>query len=71
MTIKGYQIRKWFTQVEDTLENETGQAADGAPLRKIVIAAAIRNPYAGKFARRVRTGDSTRQAPFDQLILHQ
>jgi hypothetical protein len=51
MTVKGYQIRKWFTQVEDTLANETGQAADGAPLRKIVIAAAIRNPYAGKFSR--------------------
>ncbi|MSQ69997.1 MAG: amino acid synthesis family protein [Betaproteobacteria bacterium] len=48
---KGYHIRKWFTQIEDTLANESGQAADGAPLRKIVIAAAIHNPYAGKFSR--------------------
>ncbi len=51
MTVKGYQIRKWFTQLEDTLANETGTAADGEPLRKIVIAAAIRNPYAGRFSR--------------------
>jgi hypothetical protein len=43
-------IRKWYLQVEDTLENETGRPADGAPLRKIVVAAAIRNPYAGGFS---------------------
>jgi hypothetical protein len=41
-------IRKWYLQVEDTLANESGLAADGAPLRKFVIAAAIRNPHAGK-----------------------
>ncbi|MFI0370581.1 amino acid synthesis family protein [Actinomadura sp. 1N219] len=46
----GYHIRKWFTQVEDTLANETGQAADGPPVRKVVIGAAIRNPYAGRFS---------------------
>ncbi|MCE4554998.1 amino acid synthesis family protein [Pelomonas cellulosilytica] len=45
----GYHIRKWYLQIEDTLAGETGQAADGAPLRKIVIAAAIHNPYAGRF----------------------
>ncbi len=45
----GYHIRKWFLQIEDVLAGETGQAADGAPLRKIVIAAAIHNPYAGRY----------------------
>jgi hypothetical protein len=46
-----YHIRKWFLQVEDTLANETGVAADGEALRKIVVAAAIRNPYAGTFSK--------------------
>lgn len=49
--LHGYHIRKWFTQIEDTLANETGQLADGAPLRKIVIAAAVHNPYAGTFSQ--------------------
>lgn len=44
-----FHIRKWFLQVEDTLAGETGKAADGAPLRKFVIAAAIHNPYAGRY----------------------
>ena len=43
-----YHIRKWYLQVEDTLATESGQHADGAPLRKIVIAAALHNPYAGR-----------------------
>jgi hypothetical protein len=46
-----FHIRKWYLQLEDTLANETGNAADGKPLRKIVIAAAIRNPHAGKFVQ--------------------
>jgi hypothetical protein len=46
-----YDIRKWYLQVEDTLANETGIAADGKALRKILVAAAIRNPYAGKFSK--------------------
>jgi len=45
-----YHIRKWYTQIDDTLANETGRLADGAPLRKIVIAAAITNPYAGRYS---------------------
>lgn len=45
----GYHIRKWYLQIEDTLAGETGQMADGAPLRKIVVAAAIHNPYAGRY----------------------
>ncbi|HMN84398.1 MAG TPA: amino acid synthesis family protein [Bauldia sp.] len=46
----GYRIRKWFAQSEETLANETGQPADGAPLVKLVVAAAIHNPYAGRFS---------------------
>jgi hypothetical protein len=46
-----YHIRKWFTHVEDVLANETGQPADGEPVRRIVIAAAIANPYAGRFSQ--------------------
>lgn len=44
-----FHIRKWFLQVEDTLAGETGAPADGAPLRRIVIAACIHNPYAGRY----------------------
>ena len=44
-----YHVRKWFTHVEEVLANETGQPADGAALRRIVIAAAIGNPYAGRY----------------------
>lgn len=45
-----YHIRKWFTYVEDTLATEAGALADGDPVRKIVIAAAIHNPYAGQYS---------------------
>lgn len=47
----GYHIRKWYSQVEETLANESGMPADGDPVRKIVIAATIGNPYAGKFSK--------------------
>ncbi len=47
---ENYHIRKWYTQIDETLANENGVLADGAVLRKIVIAAAIHNPYAGKFS---------------------
>jgi hypothetical protein len=47
----GFHVRKWFTQTEETLANENGMPADGAPLVKLVVAAAIRNPYAGRFSR--------------------
>jgi hypothetical protein len=50
---QGYHIRKWLAVLEETLANETGQAADGAPLRKIVLGAVIENPYAGKFSRKL------------------
>jgi hypothetical protein len=45
-----YHIRKWFTYLEDTLATETGARADGDPVRKIVIAAAIHNPYAARYS---------------------
>ena len=47
----GYHIRKWYLQIEDTLANETGVLADGAPVKKIIIAAAIHNPYAGRCSK--------------------
>ena len=39
-----FGIRRWYVQEDETLLNETGQAADGAPLRKLVIAACLANP---------------------------
>ena len=45
---EGFQIRKWHTHIEDVLTNENGRHADGEPLRKIVIAAVILNPFAGR-----------------------
>lgn len=44
-----FHIRKWFTFTEETLANETGKLADGDPVRKYVVAAAIKNPYAGVY----------------------
>jgi hypothetical protein len=46
-----YHVRKWFTHIEEVLANETGQLADGPPIRRIVIAAATHNPYAGRFSQ--------------------
>ncbi len=44
-------IRKWYEQVEETLANESGMLADGEPVRKYVIAAAVHNPAAGRFVQ--------------------
>jgi hypothetical protein len=44
-----FHIRKWYLQIEDTLANETGILADGEPVRKIVIGAAIHNAFSGRF----------------------
>jgi len=49
--LSAFHIRKWYLQIEDTLAGETGAPADGEPLRKIVIAACIKNPFAGKFVQ--------------------
>ncbi len=45
----GLHIRKWYEFREETLALETGPLADGEPLTKIVIAAAVRNPHAGTY----------------------
>ncbi len=47
--LSAFHIRKWYLQIEDTHAGETGAPADGAPLRKIVIAACLKNPFAGRF----------------------
>ncbi len=44
-----FHIRKWFSFVEETLANETGKTADGEPVFKYVVAAAIKNPFAGVY----------------------
>ncbi|MBR9883938.1 MAG: amino acid synthesis family protein [Oceanospirillales bacterium] len=44
-----YHIRKWFSFYEETQANETGILADGEPVKKYVIAAAIHNPFAGQY----------------------
>jgi hypothetical protein len=51
--LHGYHVRKWFAFIEDILANETGEIADGSPLRKLVLGAVIENPYAGKFSRKL------------------
>ena len=43
-----FGVRRWYTQEDETLVSESGEAADGEPLRKIVIAACLHNPYANK-----------------------
>jgi hypothetical protein len=48
--LHGYHVRKWLAFVEDTLANETGELADGAPVRKMLLGVVLKNPYAGKFS---------------------
>jgi len=45
-----FRIRKWLVFSEETLLNETGQPADGSPVRKVAVAAVLDNPYAGRFS---------------------
>lgn len=45
-SLQYFQLRRWHTYVEETLTNEVGIPADGKPLRKIVLGALMRNPYA-------------------------
>lgn len=52
---ENFHIRKWFSFVEETLANETGQLADGEPVYKYAIAAAIHNPFAGQFKEDLST----------------
>ncbi len=48
-----FHIRKWFLQIDDTLAGETGKLADGAPQRRIVIAALLFNPCAGRYVEQL------------------
>jgi Amino acid synthesis len=45
-----YRIRSWLAFQQEILRNESGQAADGMPLRKFALACVLRNPYAGRFS---------------------
>jgi hypothetical protein len=49
--LSAFHIRKWYLQIEDTLAGESGAPADGEALRKIVIAACVHNPFAGRFVQ--------------------
>lgn len=49
-TFASYHLRKWYGQLDETLVNETGKPADGDPVKKFVVACAVRNPYAGRFS---------------------
>src|SRR5689334_23396228 len=46
-----YKIRSWLTLSEEILANETGQSADGTPLRKLAVVCVLENPYAGRFSQ--------------------
>jgi hypothetical protein len=44
-----YHIRRWYAQIDEAWANESGVLAEGdVPVKKVVIAAAIQNPYAGQ-----------------------
>ncbi len=45
----GLHIRKWYQFREETLALETGKLCDGESLVKIVLAAAVDNPHAGRY----------------------
>ena len=49
--IVGFKLRKWIEYYEETLENENGVKSEVDPIRKYVIGAVIKNPYAGKFSQ--------------------
>ena len=46
-----YKIRSWLSFSEEILANETGQAADGGPVRKFAVVCVLENPYAGRFSQ--------------------
>jgi hypothetical protein len=47
----GLVIRKWYRYEDEASANECGQSDDGKVLRRVVIGAVVRNPYAGSFFR--------------------
>ena len=48
--IEGYSIRKTAVLREETYLNETGVAADGEPVTKMLFLALVHNPYAGRYS---------------------
>jgi len=47
-----FGIRRWYTFEDEILATETGHPADGAPLRRVAVAACVKNPYAnGRFTQ--------------------
>ena len=70
---KNYHIRKWYFQIDDTHANETGILADGGKIvRKIVVGAAIHNPYSGKFSKdlsKIIDGSSALGSMFSKKII--
>ena len=44
-------IRSWLSFSEEILANESGQVADGAPVRKLAVVCVLANPYAGRFSQ--------------------
>ena len=67
-----YHIRKWFLHDEEVLCNETGRPADGTPLRRLVVAAGIHNPYAGTYSQdlsRIVEGSDLLGKEFGRRIL--
>ena len=60
MSVGAYSIRKWYTLVEETLAGEGGGTDALGPVRRVVVAAAIRNPYAGRYSEELGAivGDS-------------
>ena len=44
-----FHVRKWYLKIEDTLANESGALADGEPVRKIVIGAAVHKSFSCQF----------------------
>jgi hypothetical protein len=57
-----FDIRRWYRQEEEILATECGEPADGAPLRRVVVAACVKNPYAnGRFTGDL--GELVRRSP--------
>ncbi|MEZ5652488.1 MAG: amino acid synthesis family protein [Burkholderiaceae bacterium] len=43
-----FHVRKWYAQRDETIASEFGLPPDGEPLVRVVVAAALRNPCAGR-----------------------
>lgn len=41
-----FSVRRWHLFEDETLSNESGQAADGATLRRLAVAVCLKNPFA-------------------------